>query len=182
MGDHREMLLDLSVDESSAEARMCEVRNWFRANGWSAPAPDNYDPRHIEHISDGPGPRLREQLDSRSPHFVFTFIPGRDFYYAGSVGGPQCRECGEYRDFDEAAGMIQEWLDSHREPELTCPSCSWKAPWGNWDLSWSLVLSALAVIIHQDSQTPDPQELSRHLTEQLQADLGGRWVLMHFKG
>ncbi|MCC3301249.1 hypothetical protein [Arthrobacter sp. zg-Y895] len=181
MGDHREMLLDLSVDDSSAEARMHEARKWFRDSGWSASAPDNYDLIHSKHVSDGPGPRLLGQLDPRSPHFVFTFIPGRDLYILGdSTAGPECRKCGETTDIDEVAGMVGEWLDSYREPDLTCPRCSWHAPWGNWDLSWSLVVSSFAVIIDQDSQTPDQREFPRYLMSRLQADLGGRWVLMHY--
>ncbi|MCC9174477.1 hypothetical protein [Arthrobacter sp. zg-Y179] len=183
MGDTRAQLLDLSVDEADAEARMHEVRSWLRASRWSAPAPHNYDYLYSEHVSDGPGPRLTEQLDPRSPDFVFTFIPGRDLYLHGdSTGGPECRKCGEATDIDDVAGMVQEWLDSHQEPDLACPRCSWHAPWGNWDLSWSLVVSSFAVIIHQDSHTPDQQAFAQHLKSQLQADLGGRWVLMHFKG
>ena len=181
MGDHREMLLDLSVDEANADTRVREVRTWLRSNGWSEPAPDNYDYLHSKQVSDGPGPRLKPQLDPRSPHFVFSFIPGRGLYVLGdSTAGPMCRQCGQEQDIDEVAGMVGDWLDSDREPDLTCPGCSWRAPWGDWDLSWSLGVSSFAVVIDQDSQTPDPQDFARQLKEALQADLGGRWVLMHY--
>ncbi|MCC3291368.1 hypothetical protein [Arthrobacter sp. zg-Y1110] len=190
MGDTRAQLLDLSVDDAGAEARMHEVRKWFRDNGWSAPDPQVYDDRHSQEVSDGPGPRLIGQLDPHRPYFVFTFIPGLNVYFLGdSTAGPKCRQCDEELDIDVVSRMIQGWLDSGQEPDLTCPRCSWHAPWGRWELSTSLVVASFAVIIDRDWHVPigqdwrtavDPYDLPRRFVEELQADLGGHWVFMYF--
>lgn len=180
MGTYRVMLLDLSVPASEADARLQEVRSWFRSSGWSRPDPAVHDWLYSKFPSDDRGPRLEALQLPAASSFAFTFIAGRDLYYLGdSTGGPECRRCGWAMDVLDAVPLVRNWEDFDEEPDIACPECRWFARMGDWDVSESFAVASFAVIIYQDAQTPDPWDVAGELLRALQQDLGGRWVLMH---
>jgi len=180
MGEHREMLLDLSVENSSADERMREVRTWFRANGWSSPDPNACDYLYSKHPADALGPRLRELLPPIK-HFAISFVAGHELYFPGGGPlGPVCPQCGNENDFDDTLPLAVDWFESRVEPSLTCPNCAWHALWGEWEISSSLSVCSFAVIFGDVYLEPDIRALAADLKDQLQAELGGRWKLMHF--
>lgn len=180
MGDRREILLDLSAENAHADERMRDVRAWFRANGWSSPDPNASDDMYSKHPADALGPRLRELLPPKN-HFAISFVAGHDLYFPGGGPlGPVCRRCGTETDFDGTVPLAADWLASRLEPSLTCPNCDWHALWGDWDISASLAVCSFAVIFGDVYLEPDIRALAADLQDQLQAELGGRWRLMHF--
>ncbi|MCC3301250.1 hypothetical protein [Arthrobacter sp. zg-Y895] len=176
MGDHRNMLLDLTVDEARAEEHVVHVRDWFRRTGWSKADPEAYDESYEMYPADSFGERSATLFAGNG---VYSFVPLHGIYTGGGDSyGPRCRECGTEYDLDEAVQLAIAWSDSHVEPVLSCTSCSRQEPMGDWEILSSLTVASFAVIIDVHDRSLDPDRLIAALREELRSQLGGRWVHM----
>ncbi|WP_423922706.1 hypothetical protein ACPEEZ_03280 [Frigoribacterium sp. 2-23] len=187
----REQIVALSVAPEDAEARAEELRRWLHARRFavSDPAaveafPPNHGSRPGPRPADLIGPGFTGEPTGRNvagypaeSNIIYVDTPADPddqlWYYGGHTGPSECRSCGTAFDDGDFWDAFNAWLEGP-EPSITCRACGSTALMGDQDVTASIVVSPLAIVLS------DAEELVPELLRALRTDFGGRWALVSY--
>ncbi|MFG6445593.1 hypothetical protein ACFXQA_10015 [Microbacterium sp. P07] len=178
MGDHREILVDLGTSPSSAGHVADETRRWLIASGWADPASPAEDWLYPEVAGYTLGSHARGLFPSMREG-TLAVVQKRDAYGVGDgTTDPACPKCSSSAPSDDAEAAFLSWWEG-LEPTLRCQRCAFSGPIGDWDLSDSVAVGEIAVVIDPDAGTVDPAAVAEALLSELRAQSGRRWTYTH---
>lgn len=156
-----------------APSRRPELEDWLSTSGWVVAGADG---------SFGAGARALE-LFPGIDRFVLKLEPGErsvQTAYA-SAGAPECPNCASAfapeDDWETFERLVTGW-ERAGEPTLTCPTCGWSGPMGDWEVLYSAVVSSTAMVLETWVDQLWAGEVAKRIRDEVSAALGGRWVVI----
>ncbi|MFG6476650.1 hypothetical protein ACFXP7_09720 [Microbacterium sp. P06] len=124
------------------------------------------------------GSRARELFPTMGEGTAVV-VEKRDAYGVGDgTTDPACPQCASRAPSDDAEAAFLSWWEGV-EPALRCQRCAFSAPIGDWNLSDSVAVGEVAIIIDPDAGAVDPAAVAEALLSELREQSGRRWARTH---
>ncbi|MWV49108.1 hypothetical protein GRS96_07435 [Rathayibacter sp. VKM Ac-2803] len=179
MGDHREIVVDLDVASGEVAEARSALDGLLSSSGWTDEGGTSTDRMHEGQraLVFGAAARARFALLTGG---TLVILATREVHGIGDgTTDPACPSCGLRVDAGAAEPALRSWWEG-TEPTLTCASCGFRSPMGDWDLRDSVAIGGLAIVLDVAGPAAlDPADVAAALAEDLRAATGRRWASTH---